>query len=477
MWYAELLSKIGRYSEAADEARIGRELDPVSLGSNTMLGMVLYRAGRYDEAIEACRRALELDPRHASALWFTALAHEEKGDLRQAISELSTAVSLSSAPLYRALLGHAYGLAGDRTKALQMLETLTAESRTRYISPVDIALIHTGLGDRDSAFAWLEKAYQERTMRIQESHDEIRPDHVAGVHRLLLCIGVRGGSHPTASHVMLTNVPELPEVEFVRRRLAPVMARKRFERVSVRRPDLRLPFPVRFSARLTGETALAVRRRAKYLLVPLSSGETLLMHLGMSGSFRIERHLREPDDPRHDHVVFHMSSGAVVTFNDPRRFGFMDLLAADALATHPVLSRLGPEPLSAEFDAFVLARACKDRKTPLKIALPDQRVVAGLGNIYAAEALHVARLSPNRRASTIATASGAPRESARRLAAAIKQVLTEAIDRQSKAVYRSARFRVYDREAEPCRRGRCGGTIRRRTQAGRSTFFCPVCQR
>ena len=173
MWYADLLSKIDRYDEAVDEARRARQLDPISVSSDTILGMVLYRAGRYDDAIEACRRALELDPRHASALWFMALAHEQKGDLPQAISELTTAVSLSSAPLYRALLGHAYGLAGDRTKALQMLETLTAESRTRYISPVDIALIHTGLGDRDSAFAWLEKAYQERTMRIQELPDPV----------------------------------------------------------------------------------------------------------------------------------------------------------------------------------------------------------------------------------------------------------------------------------------------------------------
>jgi formamidopyrimidine-DNA glycosylase len=254
------------------------------------------------------------------------------------------------------------------------------------------------------------------------------------------------------------------------------MTLERFERVIVRRPDLRVPFPERFGARLRGETAMAVHRRAKYLLVPLSSGETLLMHLGMSGSFRVGRN-RSTTGRRHDHVVFHMSSGAIVTFNDPRRFGFMDLVAADALATHPVLSTLGPEPLSKDFDGVALARACAGRKTSLKAALLDQRVVAGLGNIYASEALHVARLSPERQASTIATASGAPRESARRLAAAIKQVLTEAVDRQSKRVYRSSRFRVYDREEERCRRRRCGGTISRRTQAGRSTFFCPVCQR
>jgi formamidopyrimidine-DNA glycosylase len=277
--------------------------------------------------------------------------------------------------------------------------------------------------------------------------------------------------------MLSSTMPELPEVEAVRRRLEPVMAQKRFTRVRVNRPDLRTPFPHLFGARLTGRTALAVRRRAKYLLVPISSGDTLVMHLGMSGSFEIDVQRIEPEDARHDHVVFHMSSGAVVTFNDPRRFGFMDLLDAEALATHPVLGTLGPEPLSPEFNAAALARACAGRKTPLKVTLLDQRIVAGLGNIYAVEALHVAGLSPERQASTIATVSGAPRATARRLAAAIKQVLTRAIDRQSRAAYRSARFRVYDREGEPCRRARCGGTIERRTQAGRSTFFCSRCQR
>jgi len=272
-------------------------------------------------------------------------------------------------------------------------------------------------------------------------------------------------------------MPELPEVEAVRRRLEPVLARKRFKRVIVRRPDLRTPFPHRFAARLAGQTVLAVGRRAKYLLIALSSGDTLVMHLGMSGSFEIDVERPDPEDARHDHVVFRMASGAVVTFNDPRRFGFMDLLDAEALSTHPVLSKLGPEPLSAEFDAAALARACKGKKTPLKVALLDQRIVAGLGNIYAAEALHRAGLSPDRQAATITTSSGAPKEAARRLAAAIKQVLTEAVDRQSRPAYRSGRFRVYDREGEPCRRARCGGTIERRTQAGRSTFFCPRCQR
>ncbi len=260
----------------------------------------------------------------------------------------------------------------------------------------------------------------------------------------------------------------------MRRRLEPAMRRKRFERVLVRRPDLRAPFPARFADRITGATALSVERRAKYLLVPLSSGETLVMHLGMSGWFEVTRRHAELD--RHDHVVFYMSSGAIVTFNDTRRFGLMDLVETAALPTHPALSALGPEPLSGEFDGFALARACRGKKTSLKAALLDQRVVAGLGNIYAVEALHEAGLSPHRKASTIATRSGAPRESAHRLAAAVKRVLNDAVARQTAKVYRDSEFRVYDREAERCRRRRCAGIIRRRTQGGRSTFYCPVCQ-
>ena len=244
---------------------------------------------------------------------------------------------------------------------------------------------------------------------------------------------------------MLGHVPELPEVESVRRRLVPAMAKQRFDRVLVHRPDLRFPFPRGFSARLTGHTALAVRRRAKYLMIPVSSGETLLMHLGMSGSFEIDRRRRDRDSGRHDHVVFHMSSGAIVTFNDPRRFGFMDLLPAASLAAHPVLGALGPEPLSPAFDASALARACRGKKTSLKAALLDQRVVAGLGNIYAAEALHLARLSPARQASSIATASGAPRPAARRLAAAIKQVLRAAIERAYAEKYPTPGSRRYVR--------------------------------
>jgi len=273
-------------------------------------------------------------------------------------------------------------------------------------------------------------------------------------------------------------MPELPEVEAVRLELDPYFTHYRIEDVDVRRPDLRDPFPRRFRARLTGQTVERFLRRAKYLLATLASEETLVMHLGMSGSFHVSAAggpLREIDT--HDHVIFRMSSGAAIAFNDPRRFGMMTLLTPKQLAAHPVLSTLGPEPLSDAFDAAALARVFRGKKAPLKMALLDQGVVAGLGNIYAAEALHLAGLSPSRAARTLVTAGGEPRESAYRLTAAIKQVLTRAIARQTVKRYRSARFQVYDREGQPCLRPGCGGTIRRRTQAGRSTFYCPRCQR
>ena len=262
------------------------------------------------------------------------------------------------------------------------------------------------------------------------------------------------------------------------------MVRASITGVELRRPDLRRPFPRRFVQRLTSQRVLAVTRRAKYLLASLSSGETLLMHLGMSGSFRTERDAaagppakRPNSDSPHDHVVFHMSTGRRVIFNDPRRFGLMDLVRTQQLNSHPALEGLGPEPLSDDFTAEALARACRGKTTSLKAALLDQRIVAGLGNIYASEALHVAGLSPRRRASTLATASGAPRDAACRLTAAIKDVLNRAIARQLDVKYRDARFLVYDRETEPCPRSNCTGTIRRRVQGGRSTYYCPVCQR
>ena len=222
---------------------------------------------------------------------------------------------------------------------------------------------------------------------------------------------------------------------------------------------------------------LALTRRAKYLLAELSSGDTLVMHLGMSGSFRVDPDGATEQSDAHDHVVFVMSNGAVVTFNDPRRFGFMDLLSPAGLAADRALGTLGPEPLSEAFSPEALARALKGKKTSLKVALLDQRVVAGLGNIYVSDALHLAGLSPLRKASTLATASGQPRPAARRLTAAIKQVIAQAIERKRRPAYRRQRFRVYDREGEACRTRGCAGTIRRRTQAGRSTFYCPVCQR
>jgi formamidopyrimidine-DNA glycosylase len=272
-------------------------------------------------------------------------------------------------------------------------------------------------------------------------------------------------------------VPELPEVETVRQLLEPAMRGARFRRVILNRPNLRIPFPDRFIERLRGTTVEAVSRRGKYLTVELSSGETLIMHLGMTGWFHVAPtgdRSREADP--HDHVLFVMSSGQAVLFNDPRRFGFMDLAKPDALDDYPSLRVMGPEPLSNAFDARSLARACRGKKVSLKVALLDQRVVAGLGNIYASEALHHARLSPTRKASTIATAKGDPKIEARRLAASIKSVLLSAIKRRE-SPYRSARFRVYEREGEKCLRPGCGGTIKRFTQAGRSTFHCPKCQR
>ena len=249
----------------------------------------------------------------------------------------------------------------------------------------------------------------------------------------------------------------------------------------LRRKNLRRPFPRAFASRLEGRRIRSVDRRGKYLLVALDSGETLLMHLGMSGSFRIRsqpetthlRPLRQSD--RHDHVVFTLSNGVTVTFNDPRRFGVMDLFGA-GLASHRSLAALGPEPLAASFDAVGIAQALAGKRSALKVTLLDQRVIAGLGNIYASEALHLAGLSPLRRSSTIATAAGRPTPRAVRLAAAIKTVLRRAIARKE-SPYRAGRFRVYEREGEPCPTPGCRGTIRRISQAGRSTFYCPMCQR
>ena len=272
----------------------------------------------------------------------------------------------------------------------------------------------------------------------------------------------------------------------------------RFAKVEVRRRDLRWPLPKDFAARLRGKTVTGLGRRAKYLLADLSSGDVLLMHLGMSGSFhvfaesgdkKLARYYHERDKhTTHDHVVFHMSSGAIVTFNDPRRFGSMKIVKRDKLDEEPLLSRLGPEPLGNAFDAAMLAAACAGKKTSLKAALSDQRVVAGLGNIYVCEALHRALLSPKRLASTIAGKSGVPNERAERLVDAIKAVLNAAI-KDGGSSLRDHRltdgdlgmfqhhFRVYDREGQRCVTPRCPGTVKRIVQNGRSTFYCPVCQK
>ena len=267
-------------------------------------------------------------------------------------------------------------------------------------------------------------------------------------------------------------MPELPEVEYTRRRLQRAMAGARITRVIVRRQTLRYPLPANFAQRLEGQTVCDVERRAKYLLVRLSSGDRLLIHLGMSGWFRVMPVQLEP----HDHVVFEMSNGKVLAFNDPRRFGLMRLLEDGELAQHPSLARLGPEPLATTFNATALAAALARRKTSLKVALSDQRVVGGLGNIYVVEALHRARLSPKRRALTLVTRTGAPRPVLDELVTAIKDVLKEGIQRQRHTNDRNP-FRVYDREGEPCPRRGCGGTIRRTVQGGRSTYYCPICQR
>jgi formamidopyrimidine-DNA glycosylase len=293
-------------------------------------------------------------------------------------------------------------------------------------------------------------------------------------------------------------MPELPEVETVRRGLQPVMEGSRIVSAEARRKDLRFPFQKDFESRLRGQTVTGLGRRAKYLIADLASGDVLLMHLGMSGSFRI-RKPGEEDTPgvfhhargkgsAHDHVVFHMSSGADVVFNDPRRFGYMKIIARQAIEEEPLLRGLGPEPLGNEFDAKLLARACAGKKTSLKAALLDQRVVAGLGNIYVCEALFRAHLSPRRTASTLANKKGEPTDHAKRLVDAIHAVLNQAIraggsslrdHRQTSGElgYFQHSFQVYDREGETCHSTGCDGIVRRFTQNGRSTFWCPKCQK
>jgi formamidopyrimidine-DNA glycosylase len=293
-------------------------------------------------------------------------------------------------------------------------------------------------------------------------------------------------------------MPELPEVETVRRGLQPVMEGSKIVKAEVRRKDLRFAFQKDFVARLEGQTVTGLGRRAKYLMADLGSGDVLLMHLGMSGSFRViededqqvpgKFHHPRAEDRAHDHVVFHMSSGASVIFNDPRRFGYMKIIARNALEDEPLLKGLGPEPLGNEFDAAMLARSCANKKTSLKAALLDQRVVAGLGNIYVCEALFRSQLSPRRLAATLATKKAEPTDHAKRLVTSIHAVLNQAIKAGGSSLrdhrqtsgelgYFQHSFQVYDREGEKCQTKGCSGIVKRFTQNGRSTFWCPKCQK
>ncbi len=293
-------------------------------------------------------------------------------------------------------------------------------------------------------------------------------------------------------------MPELPEVETVRRGLQPVMEGQTFTRVEQRRKDLRFPLPRNFGKRLEGQRLIRLDRRAKYLVGHLDSGEVLAMHLGMSGRFSILQggaaappgaFVHETGgDQKHDHIVFHMSGGATVTYNDPRRFGFMDLIEGAAFASHKLFRDIGIEPLGGELTPAFLARAARDKKTDLKAFLLDQRIVCGLGNIYVCEALYRARLSPLKGAKSLATTSGKPTELAVRLVPEITAVLEAAIQAGGSTLrdYRAAdgalgyfqnAFQVYGREGEACERSGCAGVIKRRVQSGRSTFYCAKCQR
>jgi formamidopyrimidine-DNA glycosylase len=293
-------------------------------------------------------------------------------------------------------------------------------------------------------------------------------------------------------------MPELPEVETVRRGLELAFTGARIEAVEQRRRDLRFPFPKQFGKRLAGRTVLSLGRRAKYLLADVDGGDVLVMHLGMTGRFTITARdkVREPGafyhetgrDRAHDHVVFHLSGGTDVIYNDARRFGFMLIIARAKLGEHPLFKGLGIEPLGNELSGETLAQLFAGKKAPLKAALLDQRLIAGLGNIYASEALHRAGLSPKRSAGTIAGRGGAPTEKTERLAKAVREVLNEAIVAGGSTLRDYARtdgsvgefqhsFRVYDREGERCETLGCSGHVRRTVQAGRSTFYCARCQK
>jgi formamidopyrimidine-DNA glycosylase len=287
-------------------------------------------------------------------------------------------------------------------------------------------------------------------------------------------------------------MPELPEVETVRGGLAPVLEGRRLARVEARRPDLRFPLPENFVQVLTGATIVQLGRRAKYLLARLDREDTLVMHLGMSGRFEIARpegeerpghfHYAPDPDPKHAHIVFETEAGARVTYYDPRRFGYMALVNTATLDLHPWFAGLGPEPLSDAFDAARLKTCFRGRKQGPKTLLLDQKIVAGLGNIYVCEALHRARISPFKPAGKIGVAR------LERLVETVREVLTAAIAAGGSSLkdyaqangalgYFQHSFGVYDREGRPCPNDGCHGTIHRQVQGGRSTFYCPTCQR
>ncbi len=283
-------------------------------------------------------------------------------------------------------------------------------------------------------------------------------------------------------------MPELPEVETVRRGLLPVMEGQVIAAADIRRPDLRFPLPERMADRLTGARVTSLRRRSKYILADLSSGETLLIHLGMSGRILIsgrvvgQFHHEHPAPSKHDHVVFEMEGGARVTFNDARRFGAMDLMETARAEEHWLLRDIGPEPLGNAFNEDYLVDRLRRRNAPVKTALLDQKIVAGLGNIYVCEVLHRAGIDPRRKAGRIATARVAG------LVPIIRDVLGEAIEAGGSSLrdyrqtdgelgYFQHAFRAYDREGRPCATSGCDGTVARIVQSGRSTFFCPRCQR
>jgi formamidopyrimidine-DNA glycosylase len=290
-------------------------------------------------------------------------------------------------------------------------------------------------------------------------------------------------------------MPELPEVETVRRGLEPILVGNAFARVEQRRPDLRFPLPKRFGERLSGRKIEALDRRAKYLLARLDDGEVLVMHLGMTGRFSIDQNGKlgafvheQQQAPKHEHIVFHLGDGTSVRYSDARRFGYMDLIPTKGLDQHALFKGLGVEPLSPAFTAEWLAARLKGKATSIKAALIDQRLIAGLGNIYACEALFRAGISPLKLAGSLVTKSGKPTKKTEALVAAIKAVLEDAIKAGGSSLrdYRRAngelgefqhRFKVYGREGKPCSRKGCGGTVRRIVQGGRSTFYCPNCQR